>query len=242
MHINTERRKYKRFEYEALIAHDILAQKKVYRGKIYNFSKGGLYFESDQILNPGEQLCLEVISHSDSAGSDVHLFYGVEITWHRLLKNSYLRHGFGARFISPEHSPLKNLDVTRFEKAARLPKDPAGEKDPRRYVRQSCHQKLLFSCNQRTYEGLVKDISNGGAFIATDHRFALGQAIQMVIADSKINGPTQRIGWVVRLTPEGIAVRFDRRSGKERRCDLDRRTGRDRRRLTRAQKDRLRVS
>jgi len=239
--IDIDRRKYRRFEYEAVISHDILAKKAVCRGKIYNFSKGGLYFESDQTLNPGEQVCLEIVSHPDSSDNDVHLFYGVEITWHQKLQNSYLRHGFGARFISPDQPPLKNLDVTRFEKVAKLQKDPTGEKDPRQHVRKPYNKKLLLTCNQHTYKGLIRDISSHGAFITTDNRFALGQSVDMVIADGKIRGRTSLRGWVVRLAPDGIGVKFDRRSGKERRCDLDRRTGRDRRRMTRAQKRKLRA-
>ena len=36
-------------------------------------------------------------------------------------------------------------------------------------------------------------------------------------------------GWVVRLDPKGFGVKFDRRSGRERRTDLERRRGPDRR-------------
>jgi hypothetical protein len=36
-------------------------------------------------------------------------------------------------------------------------------------------------------------------------------------------------GWVIRLDPEGVGIKFERRSGHERRKDLDRRRGPDRR-------------
>ena len=239
--INLERRKYKRFEYEAVISHDILSKKTVYSGKIYNLSKGGLYFESDQIIYPGEQVCLEIVSHADPADNNVHLFYGVQITWHCQLKNSYLGHGFGARFVSPDHSLVKNMDVTRFEKSAPPEKNLKNEKDPRQYIRRPYNKRLLFTYNQRAYKGLVTDLSHGGAFIETGNRFALGRPIDMVIPGSKIRDDATLKGWVIRLAPNGVGVRFDKRSGRERRCDLDRRTGRDRRRMTRAQKRKLRA-
>ena len=238
---NLERRKYKRFEYEAVISHDILSKKTVYSGKIYNFSKGGLYFESDEIIYPGEQVCLEIVSHPDPSDSNVHLFYGVEITWQRQLQNSYLGYGFGARFVSPDHSMVKNMDVARFEKSSAPGKKLKSEKDPRQYTRRPYNKRLLFTYNQRPYKGLVTDISHGGAFIETGNRFALGRPINIVIPGSKIRDDATLKGWVIRLTPDGVGVRFERRDGRERRCDLDRRTGRDRRRMTRAQKNRLRA-
>ena len=44
---NSERRTHKRFVYEADISHDLLAHNHIYKGKLQNFSKGGLYFESE---------------------------------------------------------------------------------------------------------------------------------------------------------------------------------------------------
>jgi hypothetical protein len=63
----------------------------------------------------------------------------------------------------------------------------------------------------------------------------------MVIPGSKIRDDATLKSWVIRLAPNGVGVRFDKRSGRERRCDLDRRTGRDRRHMTRAQKRKLRA-
>ncbi len=101
--------------------------------------------------------------------------------------------------------------------------------DPRQHPRKSCRKSLAFIRKNRHYEGVVTDISRGGAFIRTGCRLSLGEAIDLVFHN--MHGKDLRVmGWIVRLSAQGAGVSFDRRSGRERRYDLDRRTGQDRRR------------
>ncbi len=59
MDSNSERRIYRRFVCETDISHDLLAHSHIYKGKLQNFSKGGLYFESDQSIFPGEEVFIK---------------------------------------------------------------------------------------------------------------------------------------------------------------------------------------
>jgi hypothetical protein len=59
--------------------------------------------------------------------------------------------------------------------------------------------------------------------------FSLGQLIRLEIPGDTLFKDLKLIGWVVRLDPEGVGIKFDRRTGLERRKDLDRRRGPDRR-------------
>ena len=78
---------------------------------------------------------------------------------------------------------------------------------------------------------MVTNISRGGAFVDTGSKISLGERINLVIHGSKNHKDVRLKGWIVRLGPEGVGVSFDRRSGRERRYDLDRRTGLDRRKI-----------
>ena len=104
-----------------------------------------------------------------------------------------------------------------------------SEKDSRKHPRRPCKKPLFFSYMDRHVKGLVTDISRGGAFVETGSKISLGARINLVIQGSNHHKGVRLRGWIVRLGPQGVGVSFDRRSGRERRFDLDRRTGLNRR-------------
>ena len=63
MKIENERRRHKRFKYEAHVSHDVSANDSIHTGKMFNFCKGGLYFESDQYICPGEDIFVGLAIH-----------------------------------------------------------------------------------------------------------------------------------------------------------------------------------
>ena len=107
-------------------------------------------------------------------------------------------------------------------------------RDPRRYPRIPYVGPVAFKCDKQQYnKGLIINISRSGVFIETKNKCFLGQAIELVIPNKKIDTRVRIKGWIVRLSRTGIGVTFksalERRTGKERRSDLDRRRGLDRR-------------
>jgi hypothetical protein len=107
-------------------------------------------------------------------------------------------------------------------------------RDPRKYPRIPYVGPVVFKCDKQQYnKGLITNISRSGVFIETKNKCFLGQAIQLVIPNKKIDKRVRIKGWIVRLSQTGIGVTFkgtlERRTGKERRSDLDRRSGSDRR-------------
>ena len=88
---------------------------------------------------------------------------------------------------------------------------------------------MLFMYNNEEYEGLVTNISRGGAFVKTPIKLNLGEIIKLAIPTKDRGKDLEIFGWVVRICPGGVSFSFERRSGRERRSDLDRRTGLERR-------------
>jgi Tfp pilus assembly protein PilZ len=227
--ITTDRRKHRRHKYEAVISHDILSQEATPAGKMYNFSKTGLYFESKHSFYPMEEIFVELIDLPKSPDMGFELVFDVEIVWRIKLEDSSFQYGYGARFKYANESFEKAIGVAKYEKQ-RYPQ-PVSEDadDSREYPRQRYHKSLIFNYQNKIYRGLVTNISRSGAFIKTRGKFSLGQHIQFVITGKKIRYKVKLMGWIVRLSPNGFGVSFDRRSGAERRYDIDRRIGTDRR-------------
>ena len=231
MDLNIERRNYRRFVYKAAITHDLLTHIDIYKGQLCNFSKGGLYFESDQAIIPGEEVFLKFKDQPDSINDDImaQLPFGVEIVWQNDLPNSSFRYGYGAHYIDSNDSLVRNIKIPKIQQENLLNKNLAAEKDPREYPRKRYHKSLLLNYKSKKYRGAFKNISRGGVFIKTEIKFTVGKQIKMVFPGSKIRNNLKIKGWIVRINKEGFGVKFDRRSGLVFRGDLERRTGFDRR-------------
>ena len=237
MGADIERRKHKRYQYEAIISHDILSQEAAPDGKMYNFSKNGLYFESNHTFHSGEEIFVEIIDHPQS-DTGLELLFDVEIIWRKKSKHFSFQYGYGAQFnYSPESIEntigigIANNHARSFQKP-----DSKDQGDPRKDPRKRYHKPLVFNYKKNICRGRVTNISRRGAFIKTKTKVSLGHKIKFVINGSKIGKDIELMGWIVRLAPEGFAVSFNRRSGLERRYDIDRRIGLDRRKRSKARK------
>ena len=226
MDLNIERRKHRRFVYEADITHDILAHKNVYKGKLYNFSKGGLYFESDQTIYPGEEVFIKFDDQPGSVKNDImaHLPFGVEVVWQNILPDSSFRYGYGANYIDSNDSLVESVRIAETQQKHSQTAVQDAEKDPREHPRRQYRKSLKLSYKSKNYKGEFKNISRGGVFIKSDIKFMVGKQIRIIIPGNKIRRDFELRGWIVRLNTEGFGVKFDRGSGREVRSDLKRRT------------------
>lgn len=238
MESKTERRKHKRSKFEANISHNILSLDIIHAGKLYNFSNGGLYFESDQILYVGEEINIWIENQPQLTEDDKQLFLGVQIIWRQDLRDSSYRYGYGAKLIKNNQALIKSLKKVEFEKKNHQQSGFDGGHqqssfndgiDSRNFHRRHYHRSFLFIYKNQRFEGFITNISRGGAFIETKKKLSLGKVILLTIPGSKIRKEIKLKGWIVRLNHKGVGVKFDLRSGRERRSDLDRRIGKDRR-------------
>jgi Tfp pilus assembly protein PilZ len=225
---NFDLRENKRFKAEAVIWHDNLLPGIFYNAKMYNLSKGGIYFESDQVIYPGEKIYIGIknTAFSDKKPKD---YCRVEIKWRKELQDSFFQYGYGAKFVDASNLLTRKIKWDNLEKKSGRENDLKIEKDPRGHPRKRYRKVLIFTSKNNRYKALISDIGRGGAFILTKHKFNLGQTIQLTIPGYKMDKDVKIKGWIVRRNQNGIGVRFDRRSGLNRRSDLDRRVRWDRR-------------
>ena len=237
--IYLERRKFRRFKFETAILHDLLTQPNIYDGKIANFSKDGLYFESDQTVHPGEEIFIKLKKLQDAAGDDglPHLPFLIKIVWRKRLTASSFRYGYGAQYLDLGDIPVKSVESIASGRAARLKSRIRDIEDPRQYPRRPYNKPLVFDYKNQYYRSLVTDISQGGAFIRSKLRTSLGRKIIVVIPGSKIRKKSKINGWIVRRNPDGFGVKFDKRSGRDLRAKPERRVFSNRRKAGRKETD-----
>jgi Tfp pilus assembly protein PilZ len=231
--IDKERRGDQRFRYEALVSLDVPPKNDTHTGKMFNFCKGGLYFESDQSLYPGQDILVGLEIHPDAPGKNTQLVFEVKILWHKQLGDSPFRYGFGGKFLNSIDSSNSLPETGQIKKPAEqeaLQSDFSSDNDSRKQNRRPYNKFLHFSYSNNDYKQVVANIGRGGAFISTKEKFVLGGRLTLIVPGSQRRKELKVTGWIVRTSPDGIGVSFERRTGRERRSDLDRRTGSERRR------------
>ena len=222
MNNNSDQRENKRYKYEATIWHDNLFPEIFYETKMYNLSQGGIYFESDQTLYTGEKIYI-AIRDPAATDNDYKDCVQVEIKWRRHLTDSKVQYGYGARFTDSENTLLKSIDTDDLVQERPPDNGQKYKKDSRQSPRSPYRRVTFFTTKNRNYKGFVTNISRTGAFIVTGHKFTLGQKIRLIIPGHKKHSDMKLNGSVVRLSPKGAGIKFDRRTGIERRKGGDRR-------------------
>ena len=240
MELNSERRTHKRLKNKASVSHDILTLEIVHAGRIYNFSDGGLYLESDQTFYPGEEIYILMGNRPQLAEGDTQFFLCVEIIWHKNLQNSSYLYGYGAKLLETNDALDRSVTTAKLEKKTRQSSVVDNGIDSRKSHRRISNKSFLFTHQNKRCKGYIKNISRSGALIETKNRLSLGKTIILVIHSRKSRKDIYLKGWIVRLNSKGGGVKFDQRSGRERRSDLDRRFGLERRRRSKS-KDRKKI-
>jgi Tfp pilus assembly protein PilZ len=238
----SDRRDNTRYKYDAFIWHTNILPGIFYKAKLYNLSETGIYFETDQSLYPGEKIYIAKKSDSSISNrkefkrikikwrkDNIKSFDQIEIKWRKELTDSFFQYGYGAVFSDSNTNLGKILETDEVDKQKNRNGNLEYKKDPREITRENYRKEITFSSRNQAYKGVISNISRVGAFIETKNRFSLGQLIQLEIPGDSLFKDLKLKGVVVRIDPNGIGVKFDRRTGRERRKDLDRRRGPDRR-------------
>ena len=97
MHSHSEQRDHNRFYREATIMIENYPTGKYFEGKMYNYSKSGMYFESDFAPDPGTDIFIGIEKSPFSAGHDV---YSARVMWVKELpeKASFFYYGVGVKY------------------------------------------------------------------------------------------------------------------------------------------------
>ena len=80
-------------------------------------------------------------------------------------------------------------------------------KERRKCVRSDTSIPVEFIVQERFHFGSIKNICGSGAFVDTTQSFSVGQNISMTYSNG--SGPENRTGQIVRITSQGIGVKFN---------------------------------
>jgi len=198
-----EQRKETRSDHHSELLIRDPGRKPVVRGRMHNFSRGGIYFESDTFI-PHDRTILIGIYHSPYSDDAIsYECHRVKIKWCRSLGKGGLRYGYGAEKLDPvvghlpENGPERSGD------------DPdSTSKERRKNARKAFLSSVYFVCDRKYYAGVTKDISSGGLFIRIEKPVKLGQILTLTIPNTDYEQGKMLRARVVHLESNGIGVKI----------------------------------
>ena len=190
-----ENRDNARFGHKSPVTIENLKAGIIYQARMLNYSKNGLYFETDSLLRLGEEVFIGIEYSPYSEFKDTYECLRAKIMWRRELPTSHFKYGYGVRYsIDYAKQRAKNSNLKIVE-------------DQRKHQRRPYSKPILYSAKNQLIKGLTKDISPAGVFIEADHVLHSGQEVNLAVPLKKAK--TARIkGRVVWSSRDGFAVKF----------------------------------
>jgi hypothetical protein len=227
-----------------------------YKARIVNYSKNGLYIETDKKLMLGAKISLKIVNALTDSSGNINGYYMAKIVWGKILKNSSYNYGYGA------------IDISDANKTNRKIGDLPTRQELRKHPRKPVFKPVFFYFRKQIMRGFLNNLSRGGACVRTAYNCTTGQIIKLAIASTNIDKGVVLKCEVVHSGQSGIGVKFksllrtkeiirDRggtRSGRDRRkafiskyspekrSGIDRRNRADRRRFRFVQHPGLKLS
>jgi hypothetical protein len=191
---NLEKRNSARIDQTSSAQIKDLQSGKIHKVKVFNYSKEGVYFESDIDLKPGSRIYIGIQNSPYGSLPDVLEYYRAKIMWQKKLKRSFFRFGYGVKFIS-------------LDKKQDLKNDRKKSRDLRKHPRRKYNKSTMFMTRDGIFEGLIKNISPSGAFVMAKSAFKVGQILTLSLPFK--NGKETKVkGEIVWMNDEGFGLKF----------------------------------
>ena len=100
---NPEKRVYARFTQESPIVHEQYNTGNYYGARMYNYSRGGMYFESDVALQPGTDLYIGIEDSPYAHMPDIYEGFRAVVRWCSQVRrqNAMYGYGIGVKYLNP---------------------------------------------------------------------------------------------------------------------------------------------
>jgi len=193
-----EKRLHKRMNRDTMVTLESLQTGVNEDTRMVNYSDNGLYFESDQFLQPGAEVFIEIENYLYDQ-TEPYICHHAKIIWGKKLKEAPYAFGYGAQYV---HLPNEQNSAET---------DSDQIKDLRKHPRKYIAKRVIFRIGKKYLNGFISDISLNGCFIENRAFLNVGQILGLAIPGTKFVGNNILKVAVVRLSPTGVGVIFKRK-------------------------------
>jgi hypothetical protein len=196
---NSEKRSCARLGHQAHITLESFEVGVLHEARMYNYSKSGLYFESDFYLVPGAEIFIGINNSPYTSAPGVYECYRSIIKWRKFLEHSAFDYGYGIEL---------KARVLRGKKEG-----DSGES--RSHPRTPCSIPTVIQSNKRRVRGVIQNVSYGGVFISCAEELSKGQRVFLTIPLKKKQKLVNRAGEIVWSDKNGVGIKFEAESADE---------------------------
>lgn len=170
----------------------------IYRARLANYSRSGIYFEANLLLHPGAKVYIRIQDSTHHFFSENKGIFWVKVVWRKPVTEIGFNYGYGAEIIFDE-SQKKSQKNDRYR-----------AKEYRKNPRKPYLKPTYFTFKNKYYKGAIKNISRNGAFIESKAKFLSGDKLKLVVPGAKKYILFK--GEIVHFNPAGFGVEFKRLS------------------------------
>ena len=192
-----DKRHHKRMNHNKMVTLESLQIGVDENSRMVNCSDDGLYFESDQFLQPGSEIFLQIENFPQSE-TETYKCHHAKVIWGKRLNSTSYAYGYGVKYV--KLSNKQNSSETDSEEI----------KDLRKHPRKYCNKPATFGFENKSCGGFISDVSRNGCFIEILEFLNIGQILDLAIPGTKFSENNTLRVEVVRLSPIGIGVKFKR--------------------------------
>lgn len=168
----------------------------IYRARLANYSRSGIYFEADLLLHPGANVYIGIQDSNHDFFSEDQGFFLVKVIWRKPLIEMGFNYGYGTEIIVDEAQKKSQIN------------DGYRAKEYRKNPRKPYLKPTYFTFKNKYYKGAIKNISHKGAFIESKVKFLSGDKLKLVVPGAKKYFLLR--GEIVHFNPAGFGVEFKR--------------------------------
>ena len=192
----SEDRAQPRFDHTSPLKIKDLGSGEIYEARMQNYSNGGIYFESDGLLEKGTKIYICMQNSPYAQASGVLEYYTGEVMWRKNLKQSFFKYGYGIQLVFVSSKKDSETNGPR-------------EKELRKHSRKPYFQNILYSTQKGLHTGRTKNFSASGVFIATDENLRVGQQLKLSFPLKKGKSAVIK-GQIVWKNEVGFGVKFQK--------------------------------
>ena len=192
----SEDRAQPRFDHTSPLKIKDLGSGEIYEARMQNYSNGGIYFESNGLLEKGIKIYICIPNSPYARASGVLEYYTGEVMWRKNLKQSHFKYGYGIQlaFVSTKTGSDINVPLVR---------------ELRKHSRKPYFQNILYSTQKGLHTGRTINFSASGAFIATEENLKVGQKLKLSLPLK--NGKSAVLeGQIVWKNEVGFGLKFQK--------------------------------
>ncbi len=213
----------KRIQRDALIysvtSNDTFDVASYNKARILKVYRGEIWFLSNIALPQGKYVYLGFNMKGTEAVFNSNGFHLVLIKNRTDSDNPSYRFRYQARYINSKGALDKATRSLDYEKQALKNTGLRSQNDPRDHPRKSCRKPIFFHSKEIQYQGIITNLSRGGAFIETKNNLSFGQKIEITAPEKYSKEEIKIFGEVVRLERNGVALNWTKilepKSGKK---------------------------